>query len=124
MKCKKLFAAVVSCGMLVGSLFLAGPATAAADEEMLSVVSAPVASTVSSLEAQFYPEGREAEPQFKIKAGKFAVQKIRDYLRSGNIDDAIKNEAYSKVPPAAKNTNPRTTENTRPYNPNGRLNPV
>ncbi len=33
-------------------------------------------------------------------------------------------EAYSKVPPAAKNTNPRTTENTRPYNPNGRLNPV
>lgn len=91
MKCKKLFAAVVSCGMLVGSLFLAGPATAAADEEMLSVASAPVASTVSSLEAQFYPEGREAEPQFKIKAGKFAVQKIRDYLRSGNIDDAIKN---------------------------------
>ncbi|WP_423817110.1 hypothetical protein [Rothia nasimurium] len=34
------------------------------------------------------------------------------------------NEAYSKVPPAAKNTNPRTTANTRPYNPNGRLNPV
>ena len=33
-------------------------------------------------------------------------------------------EAYSKVPPAAKNTNPRTTANTRPYNPNGRLNPV
>ncbi|MFC6354178.1 N-6 DNA methylase, partial [Rothia nasimurium] len=27
------------------------------------------------------------------------------------------NEAYSKVPPAAKNTNPRTTANTRPYNP-------
>ncbi|MFC6354142.1 hypothetical protein ACFP6B_09600, partial [Rothia nasimurium] len=27
-------------------------------------------------------------------------------------------EAYSKVPPAAKNTNPRTTANTRPYNPN------
>ncbi|MFC6352860.1 hypothetical protein ACFP6B_02985, partial [Rothia nasimurium] len=26
-------------------------------------------------------------------------------------------EAYSKVPPAAKNTNPRTTANTRPYNP-------
>lgn len=91
MKCKKLFATVVSCGMLVGSLFLAGPATAAADEETLSVVSAPVASAVSSLEAQFYPEGREAEPQFKIKAGKLAVQKIRDYLRSGNIDDAIKN---------------------------------
>lgn len=36
----------------------------------------------------------------------------------------ILREAYSKVPPAAKNTNPRTTANTRPYNPNGRLNPV
>ncbi|MGV3015933.1 hypothetical protein [Rothia sp. 88186D007BW] len=39
-------------------------------------------------------------------------------------NQAISDEAYSKVPPAAKNTNPRTTENTRPHNPNGRLNPV
>ncbi len=36
----------------------------------------------------------------------------------------VASEAYSKFSPAAKNTNPRTTENTRPYNPNGRLNPV
>ncbi|MFC6353623.1 hypothetical protein ACFP6B_06910, partial [Rothia nasimurium] len=39
-----------------------------------------------------------------------------------NIDLLVRNstediEAYSKVPPAAKNTNPRTTANTRPYNP-------
>ncbi|WP_423817387.1 acyltransferase family protein [Rothia nasimurium] len=43
--------------------------------------------------------------------------KLKRYLRGND-------EAYSKVPPAAKNTNPRTTANTRPYNPNGRLNPV
>lgn len=46
---------------------------------------------------------------------------------AGESDEAYisdDKEAYSKVPPAAKNTNPRTTANTRPYNPNGRLNPV
>lgn len=29
-----------------------------------------------------------------------------------------------KVPPATKNSNPRTTENTCPYELNGHLNPV
>lgn len=51
---------------------------------------------------------------------------LPSYNHCGNtkVKIRIDNEAYSKVPPAAKNTNPRTTENTRPYNPNGRLNPV
>ncbi len=52
--------------------------------------SVPPVSAVSTLEAQFYPGGREVEPQIKIKAGKFVVQKNRDALRSGNVDDAIR----------------------------------
>ncbi|MGV3325608.1 lactococcin 972 family bacteriocin, partial [Rothia sp. 11254D007CT] len=35
---------------------------------------------------------------------------------SRSVNTASGHEAYSKVPPAAKNTNPRTTANTRPYN--------
>ena len=69
MKCKKVFASVLSCGVLVGSLFVAGPASAAADNDTPLAVSLPPVSSVSTLEAQFYPGGRDVEPQVKIKAG-------------------------------------------------------
>ena len=60
----------------------------------------------------------------RSKSFKFAVAFITSSALGMLKQAFLDYEAYSKVPPAAKNTNPRTTANTRPYNPNGRLNPV
>ncbi|HJD50719.1 MAG TPA: hypothetical protein H9908_02440 [Candidatus Rothia avistercoris] len=78
-------------------------------------------------------EDLEEKPQIgsylQISDGDGSSGKLVAVVQGFRVKDSLgndegDNEAYSKVPPAAKNTNPRTTANTRPYNPNGRLNPV
>ncbi|MGV3324071.1 hypothetical protein ACED90_01050, partial [Rothia sp. 11254D007CT] len=58
----------------------------------------------------------EKETQLRQQAGELAALVFNIQFEDSPREFNIGLEAYSKVPPAAKNTNPRTTANTRPYN--------
>ncbi|MFW0120382.1 hypothetical protein ACN08Y_10765 [Rothia sp. P5764] len=80
---------MASGALVAGSLFAASPANALENDLDLRNTNSQI-EVSSTLENQFYPGGREQTPQIKIKAGKFVVGKIRDALRSGNVDEAIR----------------------------------